>query len=200
MDPLKGIALIGIVFWVLFLGGCEAIQKITGAATMTVGAPGENKNLGNLLAGGSRVLATAGAIAGQTEIVTITSKLPLTMTNSRPVLPIQVRPAGMPNLPKATPAPTTVPDFPSCDVAPVGTACINAPGSSAIIPEPLSGMDSSLAVEVWQQMQETCETSGCEDRSGKPKAEVPTECQNPQGARAIASCALIQRGIIHPKG
>lgn len=56
------------------------------------------------------------------------------------------------------------------------------------------------ALQVWDEMVDVCAEVGCAPAEGVPTAETPTECVNPQTPRAIATCRLIEKGVIHPKG
>jgi len=79
MNSLKGIIAVGIAVWLLFLGGCDALQRATNGYTAN-GVP----IVPAIQTGVERVLATP------------------KVTFSTPVI---IVPQGMPSLPRATPQP-----------------------------------------------------------------------------------------------
>lgn len=194
-----------VLFWVLFLDGGTQLASLirTGsAAVQPAVGPGVIVLTTPVPAGPTIVLppvnvppnpppltgsfGPVGGAAGSAGVV------PTTQTGAS-VITINTSP-GLPQ-------PTPTVGYPDCAVAQPGQACVNAPGLAPIVPEPLSGMSADEALGVWTELEEACAMGGCPASEATPLPnQIPAECQNPVGERAVRACALILKGVIKPKG
>lgn len=96
--------------------------------------------------------------------------------------------------------PTPVGQYPDCKEAQAGQACINSEGEQVIT------MEAPTALALWEEMRDQAVESDIRAPATTPTAEVPTECERlseltgDAQRRATASCELIKRGLLHPKG
>lgn len=182
---MKNLAIIGVVAWLLFFGGMGQLKSLLGSAPLA-SAPQ------TIIQGAARVAQTAAPAPARQGAPVVNVSRP-----AQP--PARIIPASLPALPTATPEAAAA-ALPWCEDVPAGAGITACQWRDAAQAQREQQHAEQEALAVWVDMADQAATEDLRADPATPTAQVPTECENPPNARARASCELIKRGIIHPKG